>query len=153
MFQWVDYESKYAQLIDSWLDEEAVSMTGLDMGWDAYWLALKEDAANYPGCADFCKVVFENSMPFAAVCYGIYQNTMTVSEIVVAPELRGNGMGTRVLSELTGIAKGFGPDVVSRITAVVFPQNIASQWAFRKAGFHLEKKTDDDVDLIFTHQL
>jgi ABC-type lipoprotein release transport system permease subunit len=51
------------------------------------------------------------------------------------------------------IAGKLGYDAVNRIEAVIFPQNIASQKAFRKAGFVQERKTEDGVDLIFSYQL
>lgn len=153
MFQWYDYEYKHAQLVNSWLDEEAVTMTGIDDGWDAYWQAVKEDSVNFPGCEDFCKVIFDHAVPFAAVCFGIYHNVMTISEIIVAPEFRGQGRGSRLLAELVATARKHGNDTVDRVTAVVFPSNAASQRAFRKAGFYLEQKTDDGIDLIFTYLL
>lgn len=153
MFLWKDYESKYAQIVDSWLDAEAVAMTGLDDGWEDYWSAVKADSVHFPGCEDFCKIIFEESVPFAAICFGIYQNTMTISEIVVDPRLRGQGRGTQLLAELVQMAKKYESNKVNRVTAVVYPKNVASQKAFQKAGFHLEKKTEDGVDLIFTYQL
>ena len=153
MFQWLDYEGKFAELVDSWLDKQAVDLTGLEDGWHNYWLAVKEDAVNYPGCMDFCKIVCEDSVPFAAVSFGIYLDTMTISEIVVDPKLRGMGKGSALLTELVEAVRNNGPNVVKKITAVVFPQNLASQTAFRNAGFLPAGKTEDGVDLIFTIQL
>lgn len=149
MFQWVDYTSQYAPLVNSWLDEDAIDMTGLDMGWDHYWQAVREDAANFHGCQDFCKVILHDGVPCAAVCYGIYQNTMTISEIVVAPNVRRQGIGTRLLTELIEFTSE--ADVDS-LTAVVFPQNLASRKAFLNAGFCLDRRTEDGIDLIFSYR-
>ena len=153
MFQWVDYEIKHARMIDSWLDAEAVAMTGIDAGWDHYWLAVKADAVNFPGCEDFCKVIYADSDPFAVICFGVYQDEMTISEVVVAPRWRGMGKGSQLISELVESARTQWPREVKRITAVVFPQNRASQKAFRNAGFQLTDKTEDGVDFIFTYTL
>lgn len=153
MFQWVDYENKHAQLIDSWLDAEAVAMTGIDGGWDNYWLAVKTDAVNYPGCVDFCKVVYADSVPFAVVCFGVYQGEMTISEVVVASKCRGEGRGTQLIVELVKLARTQWFHELKRISSVIFPQNQASQKAFRNAGFQLTDKTEDGVDLIFTYTL
>ena len=49
-FEWIDYIAEYAVLIDSWLDDTAIEMTGIDEGWDSYWNAVLLDALNYPGC-------------------------------------------------------------------------------------------------------
>lgn len=153
ILQWVDYDDKYAQLVDSWLDHEAISMTGLDTGWDVYWEAVKDDAVNFQGCKDFCKVILDNGIPCAAVCFGIFQNTLTISEIVVDPRFRGRRIGTKVLAELVNMAKNHTFDSLNRLTAVIYPQNVASQKAFRNAGFHYERKTDDGVDLIYSYIL
>lgn len=152
MLQLVDYEAKFAQLVDSWLDEEAIAMAGIDQGWDRYWEDVKEDAVNFPGCQDFCKVILNDGSPCAAVCYGIFQKTMTISEILVAPEVRGKGIGTKLLSQLIEIARKMGLDCVNCVTAVVYPQNAASRKSFQNAGFQIEGKTEDGVDLIFSYR-
>ena len=151
--QWIAYGDAFAQTVNSWLDEEAVSMTGLDSGWDAYWQAVKEDAVHFPGCQDFCKLIFVGERPCAAVCFGTFQDTLTISELVVDPKLRGQGIGTRLLIELTDMAKNQKFGSVKCLTAVVFLQNTASQKAFQKAGFRLSGKTEDGVDLIYTYTL
>ena len=150
MFQWVDYQSEHGQLVDSWLDAEACAMTGIDDGWDQFWTAVLDDAVNFPGCEDYCKVVFDNGVPFAAVCFGISQNTMTISEIVVDPKFRGMGRGSRLLMDLVKMVYSHRFVEVHRITAVVYPQNIASQKAFQNAGFCFDTLTDDGVDLIYS---
>lgn len=150
MFQWVDYERNYAPLVDSWLDAEACAMTGLDDGWDRYWEAVRDDAVNFPGCEDYCKVIYEDCFPFAAICFGIYQNTMTISEIVVDPKFRGKGRGSQLLMDLVNMVRCHRFGEVHRITAVVYPQNIASQKAFQNAGFCFDTLTDDGVDLIYS---
>lgn len=148
MLQWIDYDKTFAHLVDSWLDAYAVSMTGIADGWDEYWSAVCADAVNFPGCEDFCKVIFENSVPIAVLCYGIFEGTMTVSEIVVSPAFRGKGIGSKLIKELVDKS---GSDAVTQIEAVVYPRNIASQKAFQKAGFHLEGTTEDGVDLVFRY--
>ena len=153
LLTWVNYEDPYAQLVNSWLDRDAVFMTGLDTGWEDYWRGVQDDAVHFPGCSDFCKVLFIGKLPCAAVCFGVFQNTLTISELLVNPRLRGQGIGTRVLSELVEMAKNHVFGSVNRMTAVIYPQNVASQRAFQKAGFRLAGKTDDAVDLIYAYIL
>lgn len=153
MFQWVDYESVHGSLVDSWLDAEACAMTGIHDGWDQYWTAVRDDAANFPGCEDYCKLICENGVPFGVICFGIYQHAMTISELVVDPKCRRMGRGSRLLSELVEMVHSYRSGDVKRITAVVFPQNVASQKAFLNAGFCFNRMTDDGVDLIFSYFL
>lgn len=142
-FAWTDYRNEYAAMVDGWLDENAVSMTGLDMGWDDYWNAVQADAVNFPGCKDFCKLVSENGAPIAVICYGCYEGIATISEIVVAPLHRGNGIGTRILRELVSHADELLGEQADRFCAVIFPENLPSQRAFENAGFVFESAHDD----------
>ena len=153
MFQWVDYEVAQGHLVNSWLDAQARAMTGIEDGWDQYWAAVREDAVNFPGCEDYCKVICDNGVPFGAICYGIFQHTMTISEILVDPQCRGMGRGSRLLTELVEMVRCHRSEDVNCITAVVFPQNAASQKAFLNAGFRFDGTTDDGVDLIFSYYL
>lgn len=135
--------------MDSWLDETAVAMTGLDMGWDNYWNAVQADAINFPGCKDFCKLVNENGVTIAAICFGCYQGVATVSEIVVAPMCRGKGYGPRILQELVAHADDLLGERPTRFCAVIFPENLASQRAFLKAGFVLDHSNEDPAALHY----
>lgn len=137
-FEWTDYRTEDAPMLDRWLDADAVAMTGLDMGWDDYWNAVLADAVYFPGCKDYCKLVRENGIPVAAICFGCYEGVATVSEIVVAPRYRGRGVGSRILRELITNADELLGEKVGKICAVIFPDNLASQRAFTKAGFALE---------------
>lgn len=142
-FAWTDYRAEDAPMVDSWLDANAVAMTGLDMGWDDYWNAVLADGVNYPGCKDRCKLIRDNGIPVAAICFGCYEGVATVSEIVVAPQLRGRGYGTRILRELITHAEEFLGERPASFTAVIFPENRASQRAFLKAGFVFDYAHED----------
>ena len=141
-FSWVDYGSADAPLVDGWLDEEAVAMTGISEGWQNYWQAVQADAVNFPGCRDLCKVVHRNDDAVAAVVFGVFRGEAVVSELVVAPYLRGKGLGSAILRELAeNLPRPLDADV-KRVTAVVFSNNTASRQAFLKAGFRLESEDE-----------
>ena len=135
LFNWIDYISAYSALIDSWLDPSAEKMTGIDEGWDSYWNAVLLDAVNFPGCVDFCKLVLKEGQPIAVVAFGYYQNDVTISEIIVAPEMRAKGYGSDIIKELIQLSSNWFPDPISRFSAIVFAQNVASQKAFQNVGF------------------
>ncbi len=142
-FTWTDYKKDNAVMVDSWLDADTVAMTGLDKGWDAYWNAVLADAVNFPGCKDARKLVWEGDRPIGVICFGCYEGVATVSEIVVAPQYRGRGYGTRILQELIARMEEFLGERPTSFTAVIFPENRASQRAFEKAGFALDCAHED----------
>ena len=152
-FQWTDYSAEDAPMVDRWLDADAVAMTGLDMLWDDYWNAVLADAVNFPGCKDYCKMVRENGMAVAAVCFGRYEGVATVSEIVVVPQFRGRGYGTRILQELIAHSDELLGEKVGKICAVIFPANVASQRAFEKAGFVCDYAHEDGTALHYVCQM
>ena len=57
-FNWKDYSSEYSDFINSWLDCEALSMTGIDEHFDSYVNAIIEDSSNFPDTV--FKVIFED---------------------------------------------------------------------------------------------
>lgn len=150
LFTWIDYQTENAALVDSWLDDTAVRMTGIEDGFDKEWLATLEEAKNFPGCKDFCKIVSENGVPFAAVKYGFYRNNVTVSVIIVDPVQRGKGRGSAVLRELVTNVNTLVGEKVDKFEAVIFPSNSASQRAFEKAGFVFEYAHEDGDALYYS---
>jgi GNAT superfamily N-acetyltransferase len=62
------------------------------------------------------------------------EGSVTVMEIVVDPEKRGQGIGRKLLKELLAREDIIGFSIV-KSEAVIFPTNIASQKAFTNAGF------------------
>lgn len=149
MFEWTDYRPEDAALIDSWMDTQAVAMTGIDQEWEAYWNAVIADAQNYPGCRDFCKIVCKNGMAVATVVYGCYRGIATISEIIVDPLQRGKGIGTQIIRELIASAEGLLGEQVYEFCAVIFPKNISSQKAFTKAGFQFDRAHEDGTVLYY----
>ena len=152
-FTWSDYKTEHAALVDSWLDDTAIKMTGIEDGFDEEWRATLDEAKNFPGCKDFCKIVSQNGVPFAAVKYGFYQNNATVSVIIVDPTQRGNGRGSAVLRELVANTNTLVGEKVDKFDAVIFPSNISSQKAFEKAGFVFDCAHEDGDALYYTFKV
>ena len=96
-FEWEDYTKKYAALVDSWLDADAVRLTGLDEGFDEFCHYWENESDPVRGEYFRCKIVSEDNRPFAAIAFGYYNGTVTIMEIVVDPALRGQDRGTTVL--------------------------------------------------------
>ena len=148
---WRDYNPKTMEYVETWLDEHAIRMTGIDDGFRdnyEYWANYGE---NIVGENYWCKVVFENEIPFAVIQFGFHDGTFTIMETFVAPEKRNQGKGSELLKELLKNGKAIIGREINRADAVIFPSNKASQKAFEKAGFkYLCTNEDGDaMDYVF----
>lgn len=143
VFDWDDYIPEDAALIDNWLDDAAVAMTGLDSGWDKYWNEVIADSVNYPGCRDFCKLVKLDGVPIAAIVFGCYRGEATIAEIVLDPTRRFKGYGTKIIRELITHTDVWFNGKINRFCAVIFSRNVVSQKAFQNAGFVMSFAHDE----------
>jgi len=99
--KWFDYTNEYADIIESWLDDETIKNTGCNNGWDNYINYWRSDAQTRWNENFFVKIVFDGEKPCSVISIGMDKCCeITVSEFIVAPEMRGKGLGTAVLAEL-----------------------------------------------------
>ena len=157
-FEWKDYTKEDTALVASWLNADAVRMTGMDEGFDAFHQYWKNESSPERGEYFWSKLVSENGHPFAVISYGYRNGTVTIMEIVVDPAVRGQGKGTAVISEFLNNAAAWIAQPITVFNAVVFQMNTASQIAFYKAGFVLEakdqerwKRTVNDSEILFRY--
>jgi RimJ/RimL family protein N-acetyltransferase len=150
-FSWEDYQPAVTDYVEDWLDEAAVKFTGLDDGFRAFYEYWAGEDDYIPGENFWAKVVFDNEEPFAVVALAEYEGKVTIMEIVIAPEKRGRGMGTKMLQELlAGDARiGF---PIRKCEAVIFPDNIASQRAFEKSGFSSHHTYEDGSAVLYSYE-
>lgn len=145
-YGWNDYSPDYSALVNSWLDRDAVAMTGIDTGWEEYVNGMIADSANYPGSMSFIKIILEDNKPIAVMALGYYQGVVTIAEFIVAPEERKLGKGSLIIADLIENSNELIGLQINQYKAVIFPSNPASQRAFEKAGFHFESAhSDGDV--------
>ena len=143
-FDWKDYIPDTMLFVEEWLDNHAIRMTGMDDGWRAfheYWIT---DGEMTLGKNYWCKVVYDHNTPFAVTALSLCEGNYHVMELLVKPEMRGNGLGTALLRELLSDGEMIIGHRIERATAVVFPNNPASQKAFEKAGFVFDHANDDE---------
>ena len=134
-FIWKDYDSRSMPFIENWLDDYAVKMTGIDDGWQAfheYWIT---EGGMTPGKDYWCKFVCNHDTPFAVIALSLYEGNYHIMELLVKPEMRGKGFGTALLRDLLSNGETIVGHRIDKATAVIFPNNPASQKAFAKAGF------------------
>ena len=142
-FIWKDYDSRSMPFIEDWLDDYAVRMTGMDDGWKSfheYWIT---EGGMTPGVDYWCKVVYEGEKPVAIIAFSLYEENYHVMELLVKPEMRGKGFGTALLRDLLSDGETIIGHRIDKATAVIFPNNPASQKAFEKAGFAFDHANDD----------
>ncbi len=133
-FKWEHYQNTHETLVDSWLDDVAVNFTGLDDGWKEfydYWMQEAKESS----CKDYCYIVSENNEPFGVIYIATQDPELTVSEFVVAPNKRGKGYGSAAINELIDNCDTLVSKHIGVAKSVIYPNNIASQKAFEKAGF------------------
>lgn len=142
-FIWKDYDSRSMPFIEDWLDVYAVRMTGMDDGWKSfheYWIT---EGGMTPGKDYWCKVVYDQAAPFAVIAFSLYEGNYHVMELLVKPKKRGKGFGTALLRDLLLYGEMIIGHRIEKATAVIFPNNPASQKAFEKAGFVFDHANDD----------
>lgn len=145
-YEWRDYNPKTMRYIESWLDESAVKSTGLDEGFYGFYEYWANEEGFIVGENFWCKVVFENDMPFAVIAFCLDEHKIIIMEMLIAPEKRGQGKGSKLLKELLTCKEivGF---TIQKSEAVIYPSNIASQRAFENAGFqYLHNHKDENGD-------
>ena len=150
-FSWRDYDPKTMDYIESWLDADTVKSTGLDEGFRGFYEYWAGEDGYLVGENYWSKVVFEKNVPFAVIALGLYEGKVTIMEIVVAPEKRGQGRGTELLKELLECEEILG-FAVQKADAVIFPDNKASRRAFEKAGFFRHHTYEDGSAMLYTYE-
>ena len=141
-YGWVDYSKDYREIVESFLDDEAIKSTGCDDGFEAfytYWMSEEDTRLNENF---WFKVISTDQKPIAIIAIAKSpQNEFTVSEFIIAPTERRKGHGKAILKELLSNSSTILGERIDLARAVIFPNNIASQKAFAGAGF----------DFSFTH--
>ncbi len=139
--------------VENWLDETAAQMTGMDEGFRQEYEYWSNEDYNVVGENFWCKVVFENKNPFAVIEFGMHGGIVTIMETLVAPEKRGQGMGSKAIKELLENAKNIIGIDIEKAEAIIFPSNIASQKAFEKAGFKYHSTHEDGDAMTYVYEI
>ena len=152
-FTWRNYNPETMGHVENWLDEYAVRMTGMDDGFRQEYEYWANEDYNTVGENFWCKVVFENEIPFAVIEFGMHEGVVTIMETLVAPEKRGQGMGSKAIKELLRNAKTIIGIDIEKAEAIIFPSNIASQKAFEKAGFKYHHTHEDGDATTYVYEV
>lgn len=139
---WRDYNPNTMGYIEAWLDVSAIQSTGLDDGFRDFYEYWANEDGFVIGENFWCKVAFENNEPFAVIAFCQHEEKLNIMEMLIEPENRGQGKGSKLLKELLGSEEITGC-AIHRSEAVIYPSNIASQKAFENAGFKLSHTHED----------
>ena len=134
-YEWIDYSHEQKSLVDAWIDEEAEKFTGCDDGFDEYYKYWVDEPETKIGENFWAKIILEDRVPVGIISISFWDEVFTISEFIICPYKRGKGIGTATLSELLINGKEILGIEIEKASAVIFPNNIASQKAFEKAGF------------------
>lgn len=142
-YQWSDYTKEHAALVESWLDDEARELTGMDDGWEDFYEYWKNEPDMALGENYWCKVISEQGVLFAVIALALYEGKLTVMEFLVDSRRRGHGLGSSALCELMALGSEIIGEDITLAEAVIFPNNKPSQRAFEKAGFRFSSAHPD----------
>ena len=150
-FVWRDYNPNTMQYIENWLDRSAVKSTGLDEGFRNFYEYWAKEDGFIVGENFWCKVVHENNRPFAVIAFCQHERKILIMEIVIAPEMRRQGRGTKLLTELLQSEEIIGC-AIHKSEAIIFSSNIASQRAFQNAGFQYHHTHEDGDAMYYVYE-
>ena len=142
-YKWIDYSGKYKETVESWLDDTAKRFTGCSDGFDDYYQYWINDKETKLGENFWVKIILLENKPIGAVALGLSDGAYVISEFLICPDMRGKGFGSSILNELIIRSRNIIGIEIKNATAVIFPDNIASQKAFTKAGFVLQSVHPD----------
>ena len=142
-YDWIDYSSSHKEMVDSWLDEDAMRFTGCDEGFDEYYSYWKNDPQTKLGENFWVKIISADAFPVGVIAVGLWDAVFTISEFIISPDKRGEGIGSSALAEFLDKSKDIIGLNIKDANAVIFPNNIASQKAFEKAGFVFHSEHPD----------
>ena len=150
-FYWKDYRAETMAFVENWLDADAIRLTGLEDGFRDFYEYWAAEDGYCVGRNYWCKVAYDAEIPIGIIACALYEGNIKVMEILVAPNKRGLGYGTKMLNEILGTSEILGFPV-RKSEAVIFPDNHASQRAFEKAGFYRHHTYEDGTALIYTYE-
>ena len=150
-FVWRDYDPQMMGYIETWLDRDAVKSTGLDEGFRDFYEYWANEEGFTAGENFWCKVVCEQDDPVAVIAFCRHEAKINVMEIVVKPEKRGQGIGTKLLKELLDSQEITG-HAIHQSETVIFPDNLASQKAFENAGYCYHHTPPDGGSMLYMYR-
>ena len=141
-YVWREYDPKTMQFIETWLDANAIEFTGLDEGFYAFYEYWASETGFDVGENFWCKVAFEIDKPFAVIVLCQHEQKIIIMELLVAPEKRGQGKGSKLLKDILSCKEIIG-FTIQKSEAIIYPSNIASQKAFENAGYKYHHNNKD----------
>lgn len=151
-FNWVNYSIEYKAIVDSWFDDYTRRFTAIDDSFEDYVQYWESNSDSNKGEYFLSKVITDkNGIPFGVIAIALCGDVFTISEYVIDPQKRNKGYGSSALKELLLESQRIVGKKITIANAVIFPSNVASQKAFKKAGFKYETIHPDGDAINFTY--
>lgn len=142
-YTWIDYDIKYAHIVEPWFDDETMYYTGCDEGWNDYYLDMINDPETILNQNSWVKIIYDGPTPIGIMSLSKDDPGYYIAEFAIAPDKRGKGIGTAVLQDLLHNSQTIIGETITEANACIFPDNPPSQKAFEKAGFHFDHAHPD----------
>ncbi len=150
-FNWRDYDPQADNFIESWLDSDGAYFTGCDDGWRSYYEYWLNEPDFNLGEDYWCKIAYAGDSPCGIIALSKYQGLVTIMEILVSPNLRGQGIGTKMLAEMLEYSEKIIGKTIEFAKAVIFPDNTASRKMFESTGFTLDSISDEGDAMYYMY--
>ena len=124
-YDWIDYTYADKELVDSWIDEDAKRFTGCDEGFDEYYREMLTEPETKLGKNFWAKIILADTEPIGIIAIGLWDDVFTISEFIIRPDRRCQGLGTSILAELLARSRNILGAKIKDANAVIFPNNIA----------------------------
>ncbi len=142
-FSWMDYALE--DTVESWIDEETKSLTGLSEGFHAffdYWKDNEEQDSMYNENF-WCKIISKDEQPLAVIAFGLWDDSINIMELILMQCDRNKGYGPQIIQELLDESQWICGYPIFRANTSILEHNIPAQKAFKKVGFKFQYADED----------
>lgn len=151
-YKWLDYHKGYKEIVEAWLDCEAVKYTGCDEGWDQFFEYWKNEPETVLNENFFARVILDGGKAVGVIAVYEEKDKHYIQEFIVSPDRRGMGTGSSILKELLQSGEEIVGKKIAIAEACIFPSNISSRKAFEKAGFRYSHAHPDGDALYYEYR-
>lgn len=91
MFEWCDYSEEFSTVTDSWMDSQAKYFTGCEDGFQDYYDYWKNESDIELNVNFWAKIIKLYGKPVGIIALFFFDDVLSVSEFIIAPQMRNNG--------------------------------------------------------------
>jgi RimJ/RimL family protein N-acetyltransferase len=154
IYMWNDYDPKIHTEIDKWCEQQAIREFACDNLWNEEWAYYCSNPEYHPGEDVFCKIIYANNIPVAAmIIFCNPQYPLVINPIIVNPNEQNKGHGTRIFQEIINNGDKLFPKHSGTIEVGCNLNNAPILRVMEKCNFEMSRLHSDGDFAIFSHSL